>query len=83
MNQLFQVGNISVGVYDDQNFHTAEVRIGGAGADLIDEYASINVMLEDVPGDTPLDKVRRLKTWYLEFQNASVRDPKFDDGRTR
>lgn len=39
-----------------------------AGADLIDEYASINVLLEDVPGDSPLDKVRRLKEWYLEFQ---------------
>lgn len=46
--------------------------IFNAGADLIDEYASINVMLEDVPGDTPLDKVRRLKTWYLEFQDEAA-----------
>lgn len=27
-----------------------------AAADLIDQYASINVLLEDVPGDSPLDK---------------------------
>lgn len=39
-----------------------------AGAVIIDETAEIMRLLEDVPGDTPLARVQRLKDWYLEFQ---------------
>ena len=41
-------------------------------ADMIDENAAIIKLLEDVPGDNALDKVRRLKAWYLEFQNEQA-----------
>lgn len=39
-------------------------------AKIVDEARIIMMMLSDVPGDNALDKVRRLKEWYLEFSNA-------------
>lgn len=40
-------------------------------ADMIDDSAAIIKLLEDVPGDTAVDKVRRLKEWYLELQKVA------------